>query len=307
MVHTRNLFILMLTDVHFYFNDFGINVMQIKKAGQTWDSTADDYQPEEIPTLTENSSDKENKSEVVPPPEPKIEKQDSIVVPDQVTQTVTEETVQDDNSDEGWQEAIPKGRSPAARKSLNSRRPSLAKINTNFMNVSQSSSSSSRYRGKPGNFVSPRAGPSEPTAPKKFVKSASFSPKPNNTPSWTEKVSNPKSAPVTPAMEQVMKSSPISVQSAGKLFSYKEVALAPPGSIVKAVAEQLPKENVRTEEKLVKAASSKDDKGSLQTEQSSGEVVASESDPGTRTSSVIDYDIVFLMNTRHTRFSYNNI
>ncbi|OMO54167.1 Tetratricopeptide-like helical [Corchorus olitorius] len=232
------------------------------RPGQNWEAVPEEYQNDEIlsPTdpVIENSSDKENKS-IAQFEEPRNEKPDS-VLPEQPTLIRNDDQEQDDTSDEGWQEAVPKGRSPAARKSSTSRRPSLAKLNTNFMNVSQSS----RYRGKPNNFTSPRTSPNEPTASagpsppvtKKFVKSSSFSPKPtipNSTAGGVEKSVNPKSAPASPAShEQVTKptpvATPISVQAAGKLFSYKEVALAPPGTIVKAVSEQLPKGNTLPEQ-----------------------------------------------------------
>ncbi|XWS70878.1 hypothetical protein CRYUN_Cryun03dG0086800 [Craigia yunnanensis] len=225
------------------------------KPGQNWETVSDEYQNDEISSPTypvmENSSDEEKKSEAQFI-ESGNEKPDSLL-PDQPVLIKNVSQEQDDTSDEGWQEAVPKGRSSAPCKSSASRRPSLAKLNTNFMNVSQSS----RYRGKPNNFTSPRTNPNEPTASagpspsKKFVKSSSFSPKLNNpssTAGGVEKLVNPKSAPVSPvSTDQVAKptqvATSISVQAAGKLFSYKEVALAPPGTIVKAVAEQLPKGN----------------------------------------------------------------
>ena len=208
--------------------------------------------------VTENSSDKENKSEA-PFTETRDEKP-SFSLAETTVINQNDDLAQDDTSDEGWQEAVPKGRSLAGRKSSGPRRPSLAKLNTNSMNVSQSS----RYRGKPTGFASPRTSPNEsstPTGsvlpvPKKFSKSLSFSPKqnaPTTSGTGLEKLSNPKSAPGSPAAsDQVSRSaplaSPISVQAAGKLFSYKEVALAPPGTIVKIVTEQLPKENISTEQ-----------------------------------------------------------
>uniref|UniRef100_A0A2N9HM86 Clu domain-containing protein n=1 Tax=Fagus sylvatica TaxID=28930 RepID=A0A2N9HM86_FAGSY len=231
------------------------------KLGQNGETISEECQKDEIlspshPTA-KNSSDKENKSEAQFA-EPRDDKPDSSVS-DQSILNINDDMAQDDTSDEGWQEAVPKGRSPTARKS-SSRRPSLAKLNTNFMNLPPSS----RYRGKTTNFSSPRATQNEPVAStgpappvaKTFVKSASFSPKLNNSSTsaaGAEKFANPKSAPATPAStDQVAKSAPvassISVQAAGKLFSYKEVALAPPGTIVKAVAEQLPKGNVPNEQ-----------------------------------------------------------
>ncbi|CAL0327795.1 unnamed protein product [Lupinus luteus] len=202
-------------------------------------------------SIQETASDKENTSGTQVEGH-SIDKVEST----QLGQTVLYESnnpALDESSDEGWQEAIPKGRSFNGRKSSSARRPTLAKLNTNFSNVSQSS----KYRGKPTKFSSPRtnlnetiSGPSLPVT-KKFTKSSSFGPKLNksNAPAaGPEKLADSKSAPASPAPgDQIAKFSPasngISVQSAGKLFSYKEVALAPPGTIVKAVAELSPKGN----------------------------------------------------------------
>ncbi|XP_048426599.1 protein REDUCED CHLOROPLAST COVERAGE 2-like [Pyrus x bretschneideri] len=230
------------------------------KPGKNEAIVSDGYQKDEIllpsQLVAENSGDKENQS--APPfAEPKHEKVDSSLLDQSIIFEKKDDAAQDDASDEGWHEAVPKGRSPMGRKSFLSRRPSLEKLNTNFVHASQLS----RYHGKPNRLTSPKTSPIEPAAfpgpalpvSKKFVKSASFSPKPSNSSmsvsGGTEKLSNPRSAPSTPAsIDKVTKSSsltnPTSVQSAGKLFSYKEVALAPPGTIVKAVAEQLPKGNV---------------------------------------------------------------
>ncbi|CAI0394281.1 unnamed protein product [Linum tenue] len=246
---------------------------QIKgKPGQNGEpGVSEEYQKdEETPPPTshveDNSSDKENKS-VAQFDAPRDEKK-----PDQnqsqsisIKTDVVIVTTQEEDSDEGWQEAVPKGRSPANRKPSapggGSRRPSLAKLNTNFMN---NASSQSRFRGgkpSPNDSASPASAAAAVAVPaKKFVKSASFSPKVNQAVGGQEKVAgNPKSAPVTPATNDVVLRQPvsagsqISVQAAGKLFSYKEVALAPPGTIVKAVAEQVqvlppPKEGTRSRE-----------------------------------------------------------
>ncbi|GJW48731.1 hypothetical protein Tco_0080377 [Tanacetum coccineum] len=139
--------------------------------------------------------------------------------------------------------------SKAGRKSSTSRRPNLAKINTNFMNVSQSS----KHRAKSANFTSPRTNNGEsaassgvsPAVTKKYVKSGTV-PSTAQT-AGSDKPTNPKLNPSSLGLnDQIVKRSSvissISVKEAGKLFSYKEVALAAPGSIVKAVAEQLPKE-----------------------------------------------------------------
>ncbi|GAU27516.1 hypothetical protein TSUD_147100 [Trifolium subterraneum] len=231
-----------------------------EKPGQNWDTATDESPKEEDVSLdysiTETSSDKENKSEAQFQ-EQKIDKVESTNL-DQTMLNEGNKLAESDNSDEGWQEAVPKGRSVIGRKSSSSRRPTLAKLNTNFINVSQSS----KYRGKPSNFSSPRSNLNETIAgtslpvPKKFVKSTSFSPKLNgsNTPTaGVEKVADTKSAPSSPALsDQNAKPAPvnggITLQSTSKLFSYKEVALAPPGTIVKAVAEQAPKGNPNVEQ-----------------------------------------------------------
>ncbi|KAK7828538.1 protein tss [Quercus suber] len=169
------------------------------KLDQNGETISDEYQKDEILSPShpsaENASDKENKSEAQFA-EPRDDKPDSSVS-DQLILNKNDDVAQDDTSDEGWQEAVPKGRSPTARKS-SSKRPSLAKLNTNFMNLPPSS----RYRGKSTNFASPRATQNEPVAStgpappvmKKFVKSASFSPKLNNSSTSivvAEKIANP--------------------------------------------------------------------------------------------------------------------
>ncbi|CAA2967445.1 TSS isoform X2 [Olea europaea subsp. europaea] len=232
------------------------------KVGINCEGVTNEYEKDELhsPTepVVENSSDKENRSEL----ENKFDSQfaDSTnrntdtFLADKTLLDQTDDFVMDDVSEAGWQEAFPKGRSPIGRKPSSSWRPNLAKLNTNFLNTSHPS----KNRSKPANFKSPRTSSNEnaaasglsPHASKKLAKSAGFSPKLNN-PSGPaaskEKSANPKSAPGSPASNEATKAGSIvgsaSVQAAGKLFSYKEVALAPPGTIVKAVAEQLPKES----------------------------------------------------------------
>ncbi|GJV96448.1 protein TSS [Tanacetum coccineum] len=204
------------------------------KPGQNEESAVEELQKDEVLSpkdpVPEIKSEPQNKSESKTD---SLETKPDMIQPKLIEKEQVVDVADTDNSDEGWQEAFSK----AGRKSSNSKKPNLAKINTNFTNVSQSS----KYRSKPANFTSPRTNTTEsgttPTGPppgvaKKFVKSQSFS---------------PKSSPSSPvSSDQVVKRSPvlssISVKEAGKLFSYKEVALAAPGTIVKAVAEQLPKD-----------------------------------------------------------------
>ncbi|XP_073526532.1 uncharacterized protein [Phyllobates terribilis] len=246
------------------------------KPGQTEETSTDQLEKDEVVqnSVTENNLDKENKSK--PEFKESLDEKKEVIHVDQVLIDKIHEPEIDINSDEGWQEAIPKNRST---KSCASKRPSLAKLNTNFMNQQQPSS---RYnnRAKPNiNSSSPKTNTNEtatcavpsPTTVKKFVKTASFSPKNSN--------SNSKSIPISPPAS-------ISVQTAGKLFSYKEVALAPPGTIVKAV-EQTTKLVVKEEEETTEVnniisdesaqsdeAESKENKGSNKAEEPVKEKIA---------------------------------
>ncbi|KAJ4880458.1 Tetratricopeptide repeat (TPR)-like superfamily protein [Raphanus sativus] len=207
----------------------------------------DDESLTPTPITGESSSDKENTSEAKPE-ETKVEKRD-MEPQDLVTLVNVEATAQeDDSSDEGWQEAVPKNRYPSGRRT----RPSLAKLNTNFTNVNQQTSKS---RGKPTNFASPRTSPNEISisaagSTSQHAKKALKSPSLNKKQHSTNIVGEKKPVSNKSATEQINKAtpmvSPVTVK-AGKLFSYKEVALAPPGTIVKIVAEQLTEETTAPE------------------------------------------------------------
>lgn len=152
-------------------------------------------------------------------------------------------------SDEGWQEAVPKGRSTGNRKTgVSARRPNLAKINTNALNNTENG----RYKGRaPSNFSSPRVLPSEAVTAKKLVKSSSFNSKPGSpaiSSNSAENSSNPNSLSASPATtpaaaKAVLSSAPIASQTVRKALSYKEVAIAAPGTLVKALND------AQTEEK----------------------------------------------------------
>ncbi|XP_076926916.1 protein REDUCED CHLOROPLAST COVERAGE 2-like [Bidens hawaiensis] len=210
------------------------------KSGQNEESVIDEMQLQREEVLSPKPPVPDIKSEPQIKSEQEnilVNKNSGLAQPERIEKEQFVEITEVDNSDEGWQEAFSK----AARKSSNSRKPNLAKINTNFTNGSQSS----KYRSKSANFTSPKTNATEsttstPDVTKKFVKSQSFSPKLTNPTSGSTPKSNPALS------DQAVKRSPVlssvSVKEAGKLFSYKEVALAAPGTIVKAVAENLPKD-----------------------------------------------------------------
>lgn len=198
-----------------------------------------------------NSNDKENSTQIQPV-ETKDEKLSPTII--HVTQLSSQDDfTEEDTSDEGWQEAVPKNRSLASRKTnASARRPSLAKINTNALNGAENG----KYRGRRPSGFSPRVSPSEvaPNAAsnsvtKKLAKSSSFTSKASTPVSSnnTEKSGNAKSAPASPASSVVVKSSnsstvPVAVQPARKALSYKEVALAAPGTLAKTIEDDSPKE-----------------------------------------------------------------
>nr|XP_043619681.1 protein TSS-like [Erigeron canadensis] len=193
------------------------------KAGQSDEPLINEPQKDEVLSpiqhTRKNSSDKENKSESQN--SDLVHKKTNLIQPEPIQREQNGDLPESYNS-EGWQEAFSK----AGRKSSTSRRTDLAKLHTKFMNVSQLST----YRAKHTTFTSPKSNLSESAA------SASLSP------AVTKKV-----VTRTALNDQTMKRSPvissISVKEAGKLFQYKEVALAAPGSIVKAVVGQLPRES----------------------------------------------------------------
>ncbi|KAL5207441.1 hypothetical protein ABZP36_031876 [Zizania latifolia] len=165
---------------------------------------------------------------------------------DEITSNTISHVPQDDfteeyTSDEGWQEAVPKGRSTGNRKTgASARRPNLAKINTNALN----NPDNGRYKGRaPSNFSSPRVSPNEAVTAKKLVKSSSFNSKPGSTAISSnsgENSSSPNSLSASPttttaAAKVVLSSAPIASQTVRKTLSYKEVAIAAPGTLVKAL------------------------------------------------------------------------
>jgi protein TIF31 len=159
-------------------------------------------------------------------------------------------------SDEGWQEAVPKGRSTGYRKAgPGTRRPNLSKININAPH-----SENGRHKGRtPSNFSSPRVSPNDTAAvvssspvPKKMVKSSSFNSKavsPAVLSNTGEISSNANTKPAsgantTAAAKVIQSTAPIASQTVRKSLSYKEVAIAAPGTLVKALND------VQAEEKV---------------------------------------------------------
>ncbi|KAG5563914.1 hypothetical protein RHGRI_000183 [Rhododendron griersonianum] len=104
-------------------------------------------------SVRENSSDKENKSGTENLSVPLFAESEDVkldlILADRMAKNHNDDIVQDEVSDEGWQEAFPEGRSTTNRKSSSSMRPSLAKLSINFMHVSQST----KHRRKPNKAI----------------------------------------------------------------------------------------------------------------------------------------------------------
>ncbi|KAL6911983.1 hypothetical protein ACP4OV_000788 [Aristida adscensionis] len=184
-----------------------------------------------------------------------------VKVKDEIPNDTATHVAQDDfteeyASDEGWQEAVPKGRSTGNHRKTGAgtRRPNLAKINTSALH-----SENGRYKGRsPSNFSSPRVsanetgavGTSSPLA-KKMAKSSSFNSKagsPGISSNSGENSSNPNYKPANlattaAAAKMIPSIAPNASQTVRKSLSYKEVAIAAPGTLVKALTD------VYTEEK----------------------------------------------------------
>ncbi|WOL13883.1 protein TSS [Canna indica] len=208
-----------------------------------------DIAKQDYPWMSTN--DKENNS-YIQPMEPKDEKPNITII--HVSQSNLEDNVaEEDMAEEGWQEAVPKGRSLSNRKSL-SRRPSLAKISTNALNNVENP----RYRTRSSSSISPGTPPNDAistaaTSPasKKSVKNSSYNQKSSIATSPVindmEKSFGNKSASASPAStvaatKLVSPSIAITSPSTKKTLSYKEVALAPPGTVMKIVEDKVAKE-----------------------------------------------------------------
>lgn len=130
---------------------------------------------------------------------------------------ISGEFVEETNSDEGWQEANPKGRSGnAAVRKLSRRRPVLTKLNVNGCEHSNL-----REKGNRREIVSParekasRTTTTELTGMKDSIKLQAKA-----------------------SVSKVYASPPNLTAMASKSLSYKEVAVAPPGTVLKPLPEK---------------------------------------------------------------------
>ena len=147
------------------------------------------------------------------------------------------ETVQELNSDEGWQEANSKVRSGnGASRKFGPRRPNLAKLITNRSEYSSFSDGS--YRREAISI-------GQKNIPKTSSKEPSLS-NHSKTPSLSAGEDSSKLQAKTPASRaspnrvSKVSTSPASLTAmASKSVSYKEVALAPPGTVIKPLLEKV--------------------------------------------------------------------
>lgn len=148
---------------------------------------------------------------------------------------VTEEVVQEVNSDEGWQEANPKGRSGnGAGRKFNRRRPTLAKIkvNSEFNKLGDH-----MYRKEmiaQGHKAMPKTISAEMSL-QKHPKAASTGPI-EDVGKLPAKALDPR---VSPSSASRVSSPATLTAMASKSISYKDVAVAAPGTVLKPLLEKV--------------------------------------------------------------------
>ncbi|KAK8950794.1 Clustered mitochondria protein [Platanthera zijinensis] len=210
------------------------------RIGQSqWESFEDEEPKQEktqvdIYPQREVSNDKENNKAITPPVENRDETLNLSIV--HITSSSNDDGDVGEGND-GWQEAVPKGRYSSSRKTSSSRRPTLAKLNTNAIS---NNGENSRSKGRTASNFSPRtlsckSSPTNAHSPvsEKTAKSPSFL---------------TKSVTTAMAAKAVESTISASVQSTRKNLSYKEVAVAPPGTIMKS-SEQSPLDVINVVEK----------------------------------------------------------
>ncbi|KAK7349129.1 hypothetical protein VNO77_06240 [Canavalia gladiata] len=158
---------------------------------------------------------------------------------------VTSEGVYETSSDEGWQEANSKGRSGnAANRKLGRRKqPLLSKLSIN---------GADNYIYREGSFRNDITSPPQRGVPKLILdmSSPSRQPKSRNFTLNEDSVNHP-----TKASLSKISSSPASLSSlASKSVSYKEVALAPPGTVLKPLLEKAEMEKSNAENEICSSA-----------------------------------------------------
>ncbi|KAL3736828.1 hypothetical protein ACJRO7_025715 [Eucalyptus globulus] len=142
-------------------------------------------------------------------------------------------SVEETTSDEGWQEANPKGRSGnTIGRKFNRRRPVLAKLNISSSEYANVSTSGSRREIiSPVKKAATRAHATE-ISPLKQLKGSSLSAIEDSV-KMQGKAPLPKISPSTPNLATM----------ASKSLSYKQVALAPPGTVLKPLLEKVEENN----------------------------------------------------------------
>ncbi|RZS08424.1 hypothetical protein BHM03_00039395 [Ensete ventricosum] len=138
----------------------------------------------------------------------------------------------DESSDEGWQEANSKGRSGQVRRNLGPKRPGVHKLTlSNSQTASSNNASFKRKSLSPAAKVTLRTSPTDPSYAGKTRKDGSL------TSGEDANRSQIKTVDADTLSEQGTKASG-SGRLASKFLSYKEVAISPPGTILRSTLEQ---------------------------------------------------------------------
>lgn len=128
--------------------------------------------------------------------------------------TCSKEVVQEISSDEGWQEANPKGRFGNSVRKLQRRRPATSKLQINRNNRTN-------FREGSPSYMNENISPAVKTAPKPIQA------EPTKLPQLKNSVSS-----------KVLSASANPTAMASRSLSYKEVAVSPPGTLLKPLLEK---------------------------------------------------------------------
>lgn len=169
---------------------------------------------------------------------------------------VAEETTLETSSDEGWQEANSKARTAnnAGRK-FGRRRPDLAKLKISKSEYSNSKDSSHRRVAMLiGQKATAKTNPRE-SSQLKQSKALSFSPGEE----MTKLQARTSVSKVSPTQVSKSSSTPSTLTAmASKSLSYKEVAVAPPGTVLKPLLEKVEESNeAKTDSEICRSPSEK--------------------------------------------------
>ncbi|CAI9113954.1 OLC1v1037516C1 [Oldenlandia corymbosa var. corymbosa] len=189
-------------------------------------STGDDTDTSPVAAETKKV---ETKEDTVPILEPNVTDRRASNPP------ISEEIVQEISSDEGWQEANSRGRSGnGASKKLNRRKPNLSKLKINSDWQNAADSNHRREAIVQGRKAAVSKAASSDYSMQKQPKTVSPSTAEDSKP-----LAKPTALRISPTSVSKVSPNPSMTPTATKSLSYKDVALASPGTVLKPLLEKV--------------------------------------------------------------------